>query len=737
MNRLYAIEAALSVTGSMADHRLARAGSRVGPVLAALAAQLLPAGTLPTQELAAVGGKIDSTERRFVEALARDLKARPAGSTVLVPGDRQPSEVHVLAHSVNAALGNLGQTVRFIAPVLPPGEGDQALPALAKEMHSGRVDTLLVLGGNPAYDAPVDLDWTTAVRKVATSIYLGGYRNETARVCQWLGPAAHPFESWGDARAEDGTWTLQQPLIRPLTGGKTVTELLVLLAQLGAADDHARLRVRFGADQGEKLDPGSSLAERTAQADPAVTRRWQQLLAAGFARDSAFPAEAAQIGPTAAADALRAIAGKAASEPIELNLLPSPTLHDGRFANVAWLLELPEPITKLTWDNAALISRATAERLGIAEAAAFDSESHPVLELRHAERVLRLPALIAPGHADDAVSVWLGYGRQGQERLARGVGVDAYRMRTTAAPNFVGGVQLTLLDERYPLAITQAHRELHGRTLALTNTLASYREHPEFTSEHKEPLPTLLEPTSGVGPQWAMTIDLTTCTGCSACVVACQAENNVLVVGKEQVRRGRVMHWLRIDNYFTTDAHEKLVHQPMLCQHCEKAPCEYVCPVNATEHSPDGLNEMVYNRCIGTRFCSNNCPYKVRRFNWFDWVEREDANQGRVELQRNPEVSVRERGVMEKCTYCVQRIRGAEMEARAKDRPIDTRSVMTACQQACPTEAITFGSLHDEEQPMVKLRKQARSYAALHDTNAMPRTMYLARIENPNPELST
>ncbi|HKU44532.1 MAG TPA: 4Fe-4S dicluster domain-containing protein, partial [Polyangiales bacterium] len=425
-------------------------------------------------------------------------------------------------------------------------------------------------------------------------------------------------------------------------------------------------------------------------------------------------------------------------EPIELNLLPSPTLHDGRFANVAWLLELPEPITKLTWDNAALISAATARRLGITEQASLESSSHPVLEIRHAERVLRVPALIAPGHADDVVSVWLGYGRQGDERLARNVGVDAYRMRTLNAPSFVSGAQLTALDERLPLAITQQQRDQHGRALALSTTLENYRAHPDFTHEHKAALPSLLGPTRGTGPQWAMTIDLGTCTGCSACVVACQAENNVLVVGKEQVRRGRVMHWLRIDSYYAAQGGEdKLVHQPMLCQHCEKAPCEYVCPVNATEHSPDGLNEMVYNRCIGTRFCSNNCPYKVRRFNWFDWGQHEAANRGRVELQRNPEVTVRERGVMEKCTYCVQRIRAEEIAARSENRPMAPGAVLTACQQACATGAITFGSLEHEELPMVQLRKQARSYAALHHTNAQPRTMYLARIDNPNPELAT
>ncbi|HKP60535.1 MAG TPA: 4Fe-4S dicluster domain-containing protein [Polyangiales bacterium] len=723
-SRLYALEAALSVTGSMADERLARASGRIAQLTAALASEVLP-GSMQA------AGELDPRERRFIQVLARELRALPAGSTLIVPGDRQPSEVHVLAHAMNLALGNLGRTVRLIEAVLPPGPGDQTIAELAREMQAGKVETLLVLGGNPAYDAPADLSFSDALSRVRTSVYSGLYRNETARLCQWFAPAAHTFESWGDGHAEDGTWSVVQPLIRPLNSGKTTTELLAVLAELPAAGDQARLRARFGAARNEVLDPGWSAAERGARQDLEVSRRWQQLLAAGFAQDSAFPAQTPSARNSAAADALRTIAASAPRDSIELNLLPSPTLHDGSFANVAWLLELPEPITKLTWDNAALISAATASRLGIATEASSESTEHPLVELRQADRVLRLPALIAPGHADDAVSVWLGYGRQGDERLARGVGVDAYRMRTHSAPYFLPGAQLTVLEERYPLAITQQQRTQHGREIALTTTLARYRLEPDFTREHKKPQPSLYEPTTGSGPQWAMTIDLSACTGCSACMVACQAENNVLSVGKEQVRRGRVMHWLRIDSYVEAD--DRLVHQPMACQHCEKAPCEYVCPVNATVHSPDGLNEMVYNRCIGTRFCSNNCPYKVRRFNWFDWVVHQPANQGRVELQRNPGVSVRERGVMEKCTYCVQRIRAAEIDARKQDRPIAVGAVVTACQQACPTQAISFGTLEREQQ----LRQQARSYAALHDTNAQPRTMYLARIDNPNPEIAS
>jgi molybdopterin-containing oxidoreductase family iron-sulfur binding subunit len=730
MSRLYAIEPALSVTGSMADHRLARPASRLSQLTAALAGLLMPGGP------SALGRALESlepAERRFLEVVARDLRARPAGRTLIVPGARQPPEVHILAQAANVVLGNVGQTVRFTAAALPVGSGDQPLAALTSEMRGGQVELLVMLGGNPGYDAPADLEFSGALKHVAHSVYVGPYVNETAREVQWFGPLSHPFETWSDARAFDGTLSVAQPLIQPLRSGRSVTDILAVLAQLPAASDYARLRAQFGAPFGERLDLAQSAGEQERREDPAVRARWQELLALGFARDSAFEPELVAASPSAVERAADALASAPPPGAIELNFQPSPTLHDGRFANISWLLELPEPITKLTWDNAALISPATAAQLGISSETRSDGERWPMVEVAHAGRVMRLPALIEPHHADDSVTVWLGYGRRGSERLARAVGVDAYALRTSDAP-FFAPAQLTLLDEQYPVAITQRERELHGRDLALVSTLAQYREHPGFTAEHKAPLPSLLPETSGTGPQWAMTIDLSACNGCSACMVACQAENNVLVVGKAEVRRGREMHWLRIDTYHSG---ERVVHQPMLCQHCEKAPCEYVCPVNATVHSPDGLNEMVYNRCVGTRFCSNNCPYKVRRFNWYDWTEKEPANRGSIELQRNPEVTVRERGVMEKCTYCVQRIRSAEIGARKERRAIRPNEVVTACQQACPTRAISFGSLSDENSEMMARRREPRSYAALHETNAQPRTRYLARIDNPNPELDT
>ena len=735
MNRVYAVEPGVSVTGSLADARLARPARRVSLIAAALLAALKRRPDLPTDALARLTGALDDDERRFVAALVKDLTSRPPGATVVLAGERQPAEVHVLAYALNLALGNLGSTLSFSEQAVPETAGDQDLPALAGEMRAGGVDALLVLGGNPAYDAPADLDWAQAMRTVPVTVFSGLYANETARVATWYAPLAHPFETWGDGRAYDGTWSLVQPLIMPLHDARSATELLALVAGAPRVGDYARLRAAFGAARGEARRLDESAAERLEHTLPAVESAWERLLARGFEENTAFARQTPAERPGAVADAITKLAAEGVGSGLELDFFRSPTLHDGRFANVSWLLELPAPVVKLCWDNAFFMSAATAARLGVP--AVERGEPHPVVEVSRAGRRVRGPVVVLDGHADEAISVWLGYGRDGDERLARGVGFDAYPLRTSDAPAFASGASVRRRDERYPLAFTQLEQHSHDRTLALSTTLAAYRAHPDFTAEHKRPLPSIMPEYQFDGPAWAMSIDLTICTGCSACMVACQAENNVLVVGKQQVRRGRVMHWLRIDSYRIGPAKgARFVHQPMMCQHCGDAPCEYVCPVNATVHSPDGLNEMVYNRCVGTRFCSNNCPYKVRRFNWFDWSVHEPANQGSVELQRNPEVSVRERGVMEKCTYCVQRIRGAEIQARIERREIRPGEVTTACAQACPTQALRFDSLTHASTTMVQWRAEPRSYYALHETGARPRTMYLARIDNPNPELT-
>ena len=703
LNRLYAVEPMVSDTGSVADHRLRRRLSEIGRVAAAIAVELPGLDGAVKSALRSLAAASSADERRWARVVARDL-VRHAGSSLVAVGPRLPAAVHALGYAMNAALGNFDRTVALAAPLLP--DGDQDLAALARELHADAVDTLLIAEANPVYAAPAELDFRGALARAPHSVYLGLYENETAQSCGWSAPSLHYLESWGDARAYDGTLSLIQPLIRPLHGGRQLEELLAVLADLSHTEPYVNLR--------------DSLERRGVDA-------------AGFEAGLQRGLIGGPADTVRASLSWRSVTADLSSLPppgggLELQLALSPTVHDGRFANNPWLQETPQPITKLTWDNAALLSLATATRLSL--------EEEDLIEITIGGRRARSAVMIVAGHADDCVTLLLGYGRSGAEALAATAGFDVYPLRTSDRPYSIPGAQLKRLG-RYRLAQTQQHWSQYGRELALTTTLAAQRADPSaLTRDLKGPLPSLMSGVDQVGPQWAMTIDLSVCTGCSACTLACYTENNNLVVGKREVLNRREMDWLRIDTYFEGDPHDPgVVHQPMMCQHCEKAPCEYVCPVNATVHSTDGLNEMIYNRCVGTRFCSNNCPYKVRRFNWFDWTERVDANRGLVQLQKNPDVTVRERGVMEKCSYCVQRIREADIRASIERREIRPGEVVTACQQACPTRAIQFGSLSHEDSEMVRWRKQERSYAVLHDQNTSPRTMYLARVNNPNPEL--
>jgi len=694
-SRLYAVECAPSVTGMCADHRLRRRSSDVAEVLRAIAGDI---ASLP----AAVRFGAPVADR-FSRAVAHDLLARPAGTTLVVVGERQPPAVHALGFAINAALGNVGRTVRFIDALLPAGDRD--LGALVAEMRDGKVDTLVTVDGNPVYDAPADLELGRALGSVADRIYVGLHANETARASSWAAPLAHAFESWGDGRAYDGTLSLIQPMIQPLHGGRTPSEILALLG--GERHPDARRLVVETHGTGFDVDAALAAGVVPGSAAPPVTPA---------APDAAAIARSLLTLP-------RPIDGT-----IEINFRRSPTVHDGRFANNGWLLEQPQPTTKLTWDNAVLVSPATAARLRV--------HTQDLVEVELDGRRVRGPIFVTPGHADYAVTLDLGWGRQGAESLARGRGFDAYRVRTTRSPAFGSG-RVSRAGGTRELAMTQRQFDMHGRPIALTTTLDEFRRDPDFTDDYKGPEPSLMPAVKYEGLQWAMSIDLSICTGCSSCMVACQAENNVPIVGKEGVLHRRQMHWLRIDSYFEGSLEDPgVVHQPMLCQHCETAPCEYVCPVNATVHSSDGLNEMIYNRCVGTRFCSNNCPYKVRRFNWFNWHKRVPANAGAAALQHNPDVTVRDRGVMEKCSYCVQRIRRADIHANNEGRDIKPGEVVTACQQACPTGAIQFASLSHADSPMVKWRGEKRAYAVLNDQGTRPRTMYLARLTNPNPALA-
>ncbi|HKT59127.1 MAG TPA: 4Fe-4S dicluster domain-containing protein, partial [Gemmatimonadales bacterium] len=633
-----------------------------------------------------------------------------------------------LADLLNLSLDSVERTVRYIEPPVPAADPGTGLASLAEAMQAGQVGWLVILEGNPAYTAPVDLDFAARLARLSGSAYLGLYRNETARACRWSAPALHYLESWGDGRAWDGTASLAQPLVEPLFDGHGAVELLAALAGETRAP-LALLRAEWEAQLGE-------------QAGATAGAPWDEVLQRGVLPGSAAPSvrprpapdamEQARRGLDALAPSLDAVTPSAGGD-VELALVPDLSVHDGRFANNPWLQELPDPVTKLTWGNAALLSPREATRLGV--------DSGQLLELSSDNRRLTIPALVVPGHADGAITVALGYGRRasgrgdGVEEVAADVGADGYRLRTQAGRFAPGPVSVHALADRAELAMTQSHWEMEGRPIALHTTLERFRRQPVVAPHERGRPLALYQPERDLGqPQWAMAIDLSACTGCSACVVACQAENNVPVVGRRGVQQSREMHWLRIDRYYagTTDD-PVMLSQPMLCQHCERAPCEYVCPVAATVHSPDGLNEMVYNRCVGTRFCSNNCPYKVRRFNWFNY----NAEVSETErLAKNPDVTVRARGVMEKCTFCVQRIREAEIAARVDGRPLRTGEVRTACQQACPTQAIVFGSITDANDPVGALRDQPRAYSVLHELGTEPRVRYLARITNPNPSLA-
>ncbi|HEX7089455.1 MAG TPA: Fe-S-cluster-containing hydrogenase [Longimicrobiales bacterium] len=759
MSRLYAAEGAFTPTGAVADHRLRVRPSRIAGVAVALLAELLrEPGALPAgapADLAAAAARAraaldaggaaqdDAAARGWLSGVAHDLLRTPGRSIVIV-GERQPAVVHAIAHALNALLGNVGRTVRYTVP--PLAEALEAagppvpLPALVERLRAGAVDTLFILEANPVYDAPADLDFRSALGRVRRSVCLGLYENETAAACDWFVPTLHYLERWGDVRAWDGTASVIQPLIRPLYDGRSADDVLAALLGLTGARTYDLLREIWRKRAGpadfepfweDALRRGAIAGTEAAPLD--LRPAWGALAAllARVAGDRRARAAALTPGPPVGSDGTTGRGEPEdggeprapAAADLELVFVRDASVYDGRFANNAWLQELPDPLTKLTWDNAAVVSPRTAARLGL--------EAGRLVRLGLRGRELIAPVFVLPGQADGLVALALGYGREGAEAVARGVGLNAYRLRTSDAPYFAAGATLEPLPGRYPLATTQAHWTMAGRPIVLSATLAEYRADPEFTAPHRGPVTALYDPFGYErGDQWTMAIDLTACIGCGACVVACQAENNSPVVGKEGVRKSREMHWLRIDRYFLGSADEPgVAFQPMLCQHCEKAPCEYVCPVNATVHSPDGLNEMVYNRCIGTRFCSNNCPYKVRRFNWLDY----NADKAEtLEMAMNPDVTVRARGVMEKCTFCVQRIRRAQQAAAVEGRALRPGEVRTACQQACPTQAIWFGSDTAPDEELARRLRDPRRYAVLHELGTRPRVHYLARITNPS-----
>ena len=715
MNRLYVVEPTPSCTGSLADHRHRLSHGEVGQFARALAAAIGVAGL---EAPSGMRGEIAT----LVSAVAEDLKGH-RGKGLVVAGLSQPGEVHALAYAMNQALGNVGQTIEFIASVeSDPGDRIGRLRELAADLNAGKVATLAILGGNPAYDAPVDFDFAKAIAKARFSVRLGLNEDETSACTQWHIPMADPLETWGDVRAFDGTATIQQPLIAALYGGKSSIEFLAALAS------------------GEDRDGFTLIKEswRTQRPDGDFEAFWRKSLRAGLVEGTASKPKSVEVKSLAGLPP----ATIGTSGGLEVIFLPDPNIWDGQFANNGWLQELPKAMTKLCWDNVALISKATADRLKLVVDGFHVKADHVELEL--SGKKVKAPIWINPGQADDVITIHLGAGRTRSGRVGTGVGFDAYQLRTSSAPWTAGGLTIKRLGTSFQLASVQSHNNMEGRDLIRVGAVEEYKAKPDLFTEHDHhlphgasslydvPLPQLTRD-NGEGNRWGMSINLNICHGCNACTIACQAENNIPVVGKDQVTRGREMHWLRIDRYYEgSPENPGIHHQPVPCMHCESAPCEIVCPVAATTHSAEGLNEMTYNRCVGTRYCSNNCPYKVRRFNFLDY---NDETTPVLTLLRNPDVTVRKLGVMEKCTYCVQRISAARIAAEGENRRVGGNEVVTACQSACPTNAIVFGNLNDPAADVVKRKADKRNYALLGELNTRPRTTYLAKLTNTNPAL--
>ena len=702
-NRLYALTGNPTLTSAIADHALAMRPGDIGDVARRIARLLgLP---LPARDT------ITGVGESWLAACVADLRANH-GASLVVAGEAQPPEVHALAHWINETLGNVGTTVARTDPVVAdPLRQGESLRTLVADAKAGGIDTLVVIGGNPAYCAPADLALGEALAGIPLTVRLGVHEDETSAHCQWHLPGTHYLEAWSDARAYDGTVTLMQPLIAPLYSGRSSHELLALLAEGELRAGHDIVREHWRERLGTDFESGWSIALKngfvagTALAERPVVAR----------RDAVIRAAANPV--------------EGDDRSLELIFAPDASSWDGSFANNAWLQELPRPLSKLTWDNAVLVGPARARRLGI--------ENEDVVELACRGRTLEAPVWIMPSHADGAVSLSLGYGRERAGRVGNGHGCNAYTLRESAAPWFTRGVELRKTGRRYPLATTQRHHAMEGRDLVRTATVAEFERDPHAAAgpgrATQAPAGSLYPPFGSDGYAWGMAINLGACIGCNACTIACQAENNIPVVGKAEVARGREMHWIRVDRYYDGSAEAPRTHfQPVPCMQCEHAPCEIVCPVEASVHDSEGLNVQVYNRCVGTRFCSNNCPYKVRRFNFLQYA---DQNTESLKAQRNPEVTVRMRGVMEKCSYCIQRIANARIEADKSDRRIRDGEVVTACQAVCPTRAIGFGDLGDPASHINAMKSSPLNYALLAELNTRPRTTYLAKLTNPNPAL--
>ena len=803
MSRLYAVETTLSLTGAKADHRLAVKPSEMTEIVKAIAKALGVSGASSNY----------SENTKWIEELAKDLQEHK-GKSLVVAGNNQPAVVHALAHAMNDALGNIGQTVEFIEPFQPNADKLQKeqLAELIKDIDAGSVKMLVILGGNPVYNTPVDLKLSKErMDKVPVRVHLGGYIDETGILCQWHVAAAHYLESWADSRAFDGSVSVSQPLIKPLYDGKGVYELTQLFFKENFEKKDLAVIQEFWQKQGLKAAPtaGSTKPEPAQTANPESNEEpkdkaagekdaapaatpvatpapiapttngasapksfednWRKVIHDGLVAGSQSATKSVSVSTGFLSESTEAAGGEGA---LEITILPDPCVYDGRFANNGWLQELPNPLNKVTWENVALVSPNTAKKLGINHnendfaggelGRAFINTKGGNLESDLIEVTFQgtklsksIPAWIQPGQPDDVVTIFLGYGRTRAGRIAGlspkfkndesapSIGYNAYEVQKSDAMWFGKG-DVVNTKVKTTVASTQIHFNISHESVGTRDVLRNWSlEEYEHHLEEEIHDPAEQYDKSMYGNEfgeiyakhdrWAMTIDLNSCVGCNACVVACQSENNIPVVGKEQVERSREMHWMRIDAYYSGDDinnPDGPNFQPVLCQQCEQAPCEVVCPVHATVHSAEGLNDMVYNRCIGTRYCSNNCPYKVRRFNFMLY---QDWDTPQYKLMRNPEVTVRSRGVMEKCTYCTQRISAARIEAEKDGREIRDGEVVTACQSVCPADAIVFGNTHDKNSHIAKTKKDHRNYALLnHELNTQPRTTYLAGVRNQN-----
>ncbi|HET9838936.1 MAG TPA: TAT-variant-translocated molybdopterin oxidoreductase [Candidatus Angelobacter sp.] len=720
MNRLYVAESSPSTTGGKADHRLVLRPSEVESLARYLAGKT-GAG--------AQGGQVSDEQRKWADAVAADLLEHK-GKCLVVPGEFQSPAVHALAHAMNAALGNVGQTVSYIDPVeADPVEHGQSLRELVADLNAKKVETLVIFGGNPVYNAPVDLEFDKALANLKLGVQLSAYRNETSDHVHWHVPETHYLETWSDARSYDGTATIVQPMITPLFDGRSAHEVLAIFTEQSGTSPYDLVQTYW----------------KTQHPTADFEAWWRRALHDGVVAGSAAPAKSV----TAKLGALPAPAQADPSE-IEISFRPDPTIYDGRFVNNAWLQETPKPLSRNTWDNVAMISPKMAAHWGLYQLSDdndHQSDEQRLLEIAIGGRKVKAPYWAQPGHPDNTVTLFLGYGQTRSGRVGTGTGYNAYALRAAAALYLAAG-KVDVTKESMPIAVTQGHFSMEGRETVKATTLEDFIRNPKFAHENpdEEPQDTKDHPESlypdyrySQGDQyykqyaWGMAIDLNSCVGCQACAVACQAENNIPVVGKEQVQRGREMQWLRIDAYYEGDpANPTLYFQPVPCMQCENAPCEPVCPVGATVHSTEGLNDMVYNRCVGTRYCSNNCPYKVRRFNFFLFSDYDTPS---LKLGRNPDVTVRSRGVMEKCTYCVQRITAARIASEKDERRIKDGEIKTACQQSCPTDAITFGDINDPNSAVARRKSSPRNYQMLAELDTRPRTTYIAAVRNPNPKL--